>query len=101
MHGVIDTDNVSIAGLTIDHGKPILHFVLGPYAFMDVFDPRRICNRSDQEVSSSLSAPLPRTNDTSKQQPNMSWSRILQSVRSAKDCGITQGNTGAWTLRHG
>ncbi|KAI0368725.1 UPF0061-domain-containing protein [Pilatotrama ljubarskyi] len=40
MHGVINTDNVSILGLTIDYG---------PYAFMDVFDPFHICNHSDQE----------------------------------------------------
>ncbi|OJT15131.1 UPF0061 protein C20G4.05c [Trametes pubescens] len=38
MHGVINTDNVSILGLTIDYG---------PYAFMDVFDPLHICNHSD------------------------------------------------------
>ncbi|KAJ8521386.1 hypothetical protein ONZ45_g1939 [Pleurotus djamor] len=38
MHGVINTDNVSILGLTIDYG---------PYSFMDVFDPYHICNHSD------------------------------------------------------
>ncbi|KAI0671584.1 hypothetical protein C8Q78DRAFT_973334 [Trametes maxima] len=38
MHGVINTDNVSILGLTIDYG---------PYAFMDVFDSFHICNHSD------------------------------------------------------
>ncbi|KAF8626131.1 hypothetical protein AX15_005078 [Amanita polypyramis BW_CC] len=40
MHGVINTDNVSIMGLTIDYG---------PYAFMDVFDSFHICNHSDAE----------------------------------------------------
>ncbi|KAK2460898.1 hypothetical protein APHAL10511_007368 [Amanita phalloides] len=40
MHGVINTDNVSILGLTIDYG---------PYAFMDVFDPFHICNHTDVE----------------------------------------------------
>ncbi|KAJ7494652.1 hypothetical protein B0H11DRAFT_2002828 [Mycena galericulata] len=40
MHGVINTDNVSILGLTIDYG---------PYAFMDVFDPFHICNHTDEE----------------------------------------------------
>lgn len=40
MHGVINTDNVSILGLTIDYG---------PYAFMDVFDQYHICNHSDDE----------------------------------------------------
>ncbi|KIJ67103.1 hypothetical protein HYDPIDRAFT_26506 [Hydnomerulius pinastri MD-312] len=40
MHGVINTDNVSILGLTIDYG---------PYAFMDVFDSFHICNHTDEE----------------------------------------------------
>ncbi|KAH8100034.1 hypothetical protein BXZ70DRAFT_200765 [Cristinia sonorae] len=38
MHGVINTDNVSVLGLTIDYG---------PYAFMDVFDKYHICNHTD------------------------------------------------------
>ncbi|THH31710.1 hypothetical protein EUX98_g2484 [Antrodiella citrinella] len=38
MHGVINTDNVSILGLTIDYG---------PYAFMDVFNKFHICNHTD------------------------------------------------------
>ncbi|KAH9838403.1 uncharacterized protein C8Q71DRAFT_528109 [Rhodofomes roseus] len=40
MHGVINTDNVSVLGLTIDYG---------PYAFMDVFDAWHICNHDDGE----------------------------------------------------
>ncbi|KAL5486061.1 hypothetical protein ACEPAI_7105 [Sanghuangporus weigelae] len=40
MHGVINTDNVSIMGLTIDYG---------PYAFMDIFSSNHICNHSDEE----------------------------------------------------
>ncbi|KAI0749960.1 hypothetical protein C8Q80DRAFT_656772 [Daedaleopsis nitida] len=40
IHGVINTDNVSIMGLTIDYG---------PYAFMDVFNPWHNCNHSDLE----------------------------------------------------
>ncbi|GBE87796.1 UPF0061 protein [Sparassis crispa] len=40
MHGVINTDNVSVLGLTIDYG---------PFAFMDVFDPFHICNHTDDE----------------------------------------------------
>ncbi|KAF8751625.1 hypothetical protein RHS01_08554 [Rhizoctonia solani] len=38
MHGVMNTDNISILGLTIDYG---------PYAFMDVYDYNHICNHSD------------------------------------------------------
>jgi serine/tyrosine/threonine adenylyltransferase len=37
-HGVMNTDNMSILGLTIDYG---------PFGFMDGFDPRHICNHSD------------------------------------------------------
>ncbi|KAG8864778.1 hypothetical protein FRB96_003364 [Tulasnella sp. 330] len=39
MHGVMNTDNISISGLTIDYG---------PYAFMDVFDEHHICNHTDE-----------------------------------------------------
>jgi len=37
-HGVMNTDNMSIAGLTIDYG---------PYGFLDGFDAGHICNHSD------------------------------------------------------
>lgn len=37
-HGVLNTDNMSIVGLTIDYG---------PYGFMDRFSPDHICNNSD------------------------------------------------------
>ncbi|XP_076437251.1 protein adenylyltransferase SelO, mitochondrial-like isoform X2 [Babylonia areolata] len=37
-HGVLNTDNMSIVGLTIDYG---------PFGFMDRFDPQFICNTSD------------------------------------------------------
>jgi len=40
MHGVMNTDNMSIAGLTIDYG---------PYAFMDNFEMMCICNHTDIE----------------------------------------------------
>ena len=38
MHGVMNTDNMSALGLTLDYG---------PFAFMDDFDAGRICNHSD------------------------------------------------------
>lgn len=38
-HGVMNTDNMSLLGLTIDYG---------PFAFMDAFDPGYICNHTDQ-----------------------------------------------------
>ena len=37
-HGVMNTDNMSILGLTIDYG---------PFGFLDAFDPEHICNHSD------------------------------------------------------
>jgi uncharacterized protein YdiU (UPF0061 family) len=39
-HGVMNTDNFSILGLTIDYG---------PFGFMDHFDAHHICNHSDHE----------------------------------------------------
>ncbi len=38
-HGVMNTDNMSILGLTIDYG---------PFQFLDAFDPDHICNHSDR-----------------------------------------------------
>lgn len=37
-HGVMNTDNMSILGLTIDYG---------PFGFMEAYDPGFICNHSD------------------------------------------------------
>jgi len=37
-HGVMNTDNMSILGLTLDYG---------PYGFMEAYDPGFICNHSD------------------------------------------------------
>ncbi len=37
-HGVLNTDNMSILGLTLDYG---------PYGFLDEYDPEFICNHSD------------------------------------------------------
>ena len=39
-HGVMNTDNMSILGLTIDYG---------PFQFMDGFDLNHICNHSDHQ----------------------------------------------------
>lgn len=38
-HGVMNTDNFSILGLTLDYG---------PYGFIDAFDAGHICNHSDE-----------------------------------------------------
>ena len=39
-HGVMNTDNMSIIGDTIDYG---------PFGFLDVYDPEHICNHSDTQ----------------------------------------------------
>lgn len=39
-HGVMNTDNMSILGLTIDYG---------PFQFLDGFNPGHICNHSDEQ----------------------------------------------------
>ena len=39
-HGVMNTDNMSLLGLTIDYG---------PFQFMDGFDPGHICNHTDTQ----------------------------------------------------
>lgn len=38
-HGVMNTDNMSMLGLSIDYG---------PFQFLDAFDPNHICNHSDE-----------------------------------------------------
>jgi uncharacterized protein YdiU (UPF0061 family) len=39
-HGVMNTDNMSILGLTLDYG---------PFQFLDGYDPTHICNHSDSQ----------------------------------------------------
>lgn len=37
-HGVMNTDNMSVLGITFDYG---------PFGFLDKYDPKHICNHSD------------------------------------------------------
>jgi uncharacterized protein YdiU (UPF0061 family) len=39
-HGVMNTDNMSILGLTLDYG---------PFQFLDGYDPAHVCNHSDTQ----------------------------------------------------
>jgi uncharacterized protein YdiU (UPF0061 family) len=39
-HGVMNTDNMSVLGLTIDYG---------PFQFLDAYDPGHVCNHSDNQ----------------------------------------------------
>jgi len=52
-HGVMNTDNMSILGLTIDYG---------PFGFLDGFDPAHICNHSDSGGRYAFG-----------RQPNVAW----------------------------
>ena len=49
-HGVMNTDNMSILGITFD---------FGPYAFLDDFDARFICNHSDDTGRYSFENQVP------------------------------------------
>lgn len=49
-HGVMNTDNMSILGITFD---------FGPYAFLDDFDANFICNHSDHEGRYAFSHQVP------------------------------------------
>ncbi|MBV4460697.1 YdiU family protein [Pseudomonas sp. COR58] len=49
-HGVMNTDNMSILGITFDYG---------PYAFLDDFDAHFICNHSDDQGRYSFSNQVP------------------------------------------
>ncbi|MFG5863438.1 protein adenylyltransferase SelO [Metapseudomonas sp. CR1201] len=49
-HGVMNTDNMSILGITFD---------FGPYAFLDDFDANHICNHSDDAGRYSFSNQVP------------------------------------------
>ena len=52
-HGVMNTDNMSILGLTLDYG---------PFGFLDAHDPEHICNHSDHGGRYAYAA-----------QPNVAW----------------------------
>nr|WP_207618977.1 YdiU family protein [Stutzerimonas degradans] len=49
-HGVMNTDNMSLLGITLD---------FGPYAFLDDFDARFICNHSDDRGRYSFENQVP------------------------------------------
>ena len=52
-HGVMNTDNMSLLGLTIDYG---------PFGFLDGFDPGHVCNHSDTGGRYAFAS-----------QPNIAW----------------------------
>jgi len=50
MHGVMNTDNMSILGLTLDYG---------PFGFMEAFDANHICNHTDSRGRYSYANQVP------------------------------------------
>ncbi|PVD37284.1 hypothetical protein C0Q70_04281 [Pomacea canaliculata] len=65
-HGVLNTDNMSIVGVTIDYG---------PFGFMDRYDPDFICNASDDGGRYSY-----------KNQPEICKWNCLKLAEAIQDC---------------
>ena len=79
IYRVLNTDNMSIMGITIDYG---------PYGFMDRFDPRHICNGSGIVLISVLMLLLRLYLLLSFYcwyRPSLYWSILFKSVNSGKD----------------
>lgn len=88
-HGVMNTDNFSILGLTLDYG---------PFGFLDGFDSSHICNHTDEGGRYAYD-----------QQPRMGYwncSRLLQATLPLLDpvpekaVEIAQGILGRYPDRH-
>lgn len=62
VHGVMNTDNMSILGLTLDYG---------PYAFIDRYNPQQIFNHSDSEGRYTYA-----------NQPNIAWWNLYRLAES-------------------
>ena len=67
-HGVMNTDNMSVLGLTIDYG---------PYGFMDVFQANHICNHTDSQGRYAWNA-----------QPSMGHWNLFRLASSLMSLGI-------------
>jgi uncharacterized protein YdiU (UPF0061 family) len=90
-HGVMNTDNMSILGLTIDYG---------PFGFLDAFDANHICNHSDQQGRYAYSqqpqiafwnlhclaqALLPLWRDANAADPEVEKAAAVEAAREALD----------------
>jgi uncharacterized protein YdiU (UPF0061 family) len=75
MHGVMNTDNMSILGLTLDYG---------PFGFMEAFDSQHICNHTDQQGRYSYA-----------NQPQMRKKRWASTSRNLR-AGSTNCCTPSW-----
>ena len=67
-HGVMNTDNLSILGLTIDYG---------PFGFLDGFDPAHICNHSDHQGRYAYA-----------RQPGIAWWNLHALAQALRRCSM-------------
>jgi uncharacterized protein YdiU (UPF0061 family) len=74
MHGVLNTDNMSILGLTLDYG---------PFGFMEAFDALHICNHTDQQGRYSY-AQQPRIGDWNCHALGQALSPLIGSVEQTR-----------------
>jgi len=101
-HGVMNTDNMSILGLTLDYG---------PYGFLDAFDAHHICNHSDEggryaydrqpgvgywNCSRLLQATLPLLDDDEQRAVE-----IAEGVLERYGPAYSQAMTGLWRAKLG
>ncbi len=101
-HGVMNTDNFSVLGLTLDYG---------PYGFMDAFDAHHICNHSDESgryaydqqpmighwnCSKLLQATLPLLSDNPEQAVE-----IATAILDRYPAAYTEAMTRLWTAKLG
>ncbi len=117
-HGVMNTDNMSILGLTLDYG---------PYGFMDGFNAHHICNHSDHSgryawdaqpsvahwnlyALGSALMPLINDEDGLREQLDQFESVFLQTLhdQAGAKLGLRQWEAGdaellnsLWSLMHG
>ncbi|MFG6487084.1 YdiU family protein [Roseateles sp. BYS78W] len=90
-HGVMNTDNMSMLGLTLDYG---------PFGFMDAFDPGHICNHSDDRgryayarqpavafwnLHALAQALLPLMPIATDEEAEASGERLIEAVESFRD----------------
>ncbi len=83
MHGVLNADNMSILGLTLDYG---------PFGFMDGYDPAHICNHSDNQgrYSYQMQARIGQWNCHALAQALLPLIGDVESTQEALSCYVEQ-----------
>ncbi|KAK3278020.1 hypothetical protein CYMTET_14011 [Cymbomonas tetramitiformis] len=82
VHGVLNTDNFSIFGITIDYG---------PFAFLDWYDPAFVPNTSDDESRYAF--------DQQPQAAHWSLERLLEALQLV-DASLDPSHTAAFWPRY-